>query len=128
MDGRRCVALRPGLADPAPHIADTPKTRAAFAKYLAEVGEFDRQVGDVLKTLDELKLADNTLVIVAGEQGPQFPRGKWTCYDWGLRSAFIARWGGRIKPGSTAAMIQYEDVLPTLVELAGGTPPAGWTG
>jgi len=108
-----------------PHIADTPKTRAAYAKYLAEVEVFDREVGDVLKTIDELKLADSTVVIVAGEQGPQFPRGKWTCYDWGLRSAFIARWPGHIKPGATtAAMIQYEDVLPTLVELAGGTPPA----
>ncbi|NQT38835.1 MAG: sulfatase atsG, partial [Planctomycetes bacterium] len=45
------------------------------------------------------------------------------CYDTGLQSAFIARWPGKIAPGTVSdALIEYVDVLPTYVELAGGDP------
>ena len=68
-------------------------------------------------------LADNTLVIVVSEQGSSMPSAKWTCYDSGLQSAFIARWPGKIASGSLShALIEYLDVLPTYVELAGGEP------
>lgn len=51
------------------------------------------------------------------------PFAKWTCYDNGLQSAFIARWPGKIKPGSVnPAMIEYVDILPTFIEVAGGEP------
>lgn len=51
------------------------------------------------------------------------PFAKWTCYDTGLQSACIARWPGKIKPGSvSAALIEYIDVLPTFVAAAGATP------
>ncbi len=59
------------------------------------------------------------------EQGSSFPFAKWTCYDAGLQSAFIARWPGKIKAGAVSdAMIEYTDILPTYVEAAGGTPAA----
>ena len=112
-----------------PHWADTPETRLAFSKYCAEVAALDRQVGDVVALVDALKLDANTLVIFSGEQGPQFPRGKWTNYDYGLASAFLARWTGRVRAGAaTDAIIQYEDLVPTLVELAGGAQPEGLDG
>lgn len=112
-----------------PHWIDTPETRRAFAKYCAEVEVLDRQVGDVVKTVDELGPASDTLVLFCGEQGPQFPGGKWTLYDHGLRTALIARLPGRIRPGTaTEAIVQYEDVTPTLVDLAGGQPPEGLDG
>jgi arylsulfatase A-like enzyme len=107
----------------APHWADTRETREAFSKYCAEVEALDRQVGDVLQAIDDAGAAAGTLVAFSGEQGPQFPGGKWTCYDHGLRSAFLVRWTGRVAPGSTSdALLQYEDVTPTLIELAGGAP------
>jgi len=64
------------------------------------------------------------------EQGSSFPfGGKWTCYDAGLKTAFILRWPARVRASSsTQAMTQYVDVTPTLVEAAGGDPKAIDTG
>ncbi len=104
-----------------PYFVDTPETRRSMVNYLAEITYYDGQVGECLGLLQMHGLADNTLVIVVSEQGSSFPFGKWTCYDTGLQSAFIARWPGKIEPGTVSdAMIEYVDVLPTYVELAGG--------
>jgi len=106
-----------------PYFVDTPETREDMTRYLAEITYYDGQVGQALSMLDKLGAADNTLVVVVSEQGSSFPFGKWTCYDTGLQSAFIARWPGRIKAGTVShAMIEYCDVLPTFVDAAGGTP------
>ena len=108
-----------------PYFVDTAVTRENMTRYLAEITYYDGQVGESLALLDKHKAADNTLVIVVSEQGSSFPFGKWTCYDTGLQSAFIARWPGRIKPGTVSnALIEYVDVAPTYIEAAGGTPPA----
>ena len=111
------------------HLVDTPETRSALARYYAEVTDFDREVGECMRLVRRSGQEDNTLFIYTSEQGAQFPHCKWTCYDLGLRTAFIARWPGRIKPGSvTDAMVQYVDVTPTLVDAAGGRPINGLDG
>jgi len=103
-----------------PNWVDTPETRANFSKYCAEIAALDKQVGDILEAAP-----DNTLVFFGGEQGSQFPGEKWTLFAPGVTSAMIVRWPGRIQAGSVAdAIVQYEDVLPTMIEAAGGTPPA----
>ena len=108
-----------------PYFVDTKETRDNLSKYLAEITYYDWQIGQTLALLDKYNLADNTLVIVVSEQGSSFPFGKWTCYDTGLQSAFIARWPGKIKPGTVSdALIEYTDVLPTYIEAAGRTPPS----
>ncbi len=102
-----------------PIFVDTPDTRAGFSKYLAEITFFDSQVGDFVGMLDKSPHRDNTLVIVVSEQGTSFPFAKWTCYDVGLASACIARWPGKVKPGSVSdALIEYVDVVPTFLEAA----------
>lgn len=112
-----------------PYFVDTTETRENMTRYLAEITYYDWQVGQILGLLDKHGFADNTLVIVVSEQGSGFPFGKWTCYDTGLQSAFIARWPGRIEPATVSdAMIEYLDVLPTYIEAAGGTPPAALDG
>ncbi len=104
-----------------PYFVDTPETREAMTRYLAEVTYFDGQVGKLLKLLDKNGLADNTLVMVVSEQGSSFPFGKWTCYDTGLQSACVVRWPGKVEAGSVSdAMIEYVDILPTFIEAAGG--------
>ena len=119
----------PSRYDPAelklpPYFVDTEETRENMCRYLAEITYYDGQVAESLALLEKHKVADETLVIVVSEQGSSFPFGKWTCYDTGLQSAFIARWPGRIKPGTVSdALIEYVDVLPTYIEAAGGTVP-----
>jgi len=106
-----------------PNIADTPKTREDFGRYLAEITYMDGQVGQILALLQESGLAEDTLVLFSSEQGSQFPGNKWTNWDTGLHTALIARWPGKITAGKrTDAIVQYADVVPTLLELAGGAP------
>ncbi len=107
------------------NIADNKRTRSDFAHYLAEITYMDAQVGVILEALEQSGQADRTLVLFTSEQGSQFPGNKWTCFDTGLHTALIARWPGRIESGRrTDAFVQYADIAPTLVDLAGGDPNA----
>lgn len=106
-----------------PYLADTPRTRRDFAAYLAEITYMDSQVGELLSLLDETATAGDTLVLFTSEQGAQFPGNKWTNWDSGLHTSIVARWPGMIEPGTrTKALVQYSDVVPTLIEVAGGNP------
>lgn len=112
-----------------PHWVDTRETRVQFTKYLAEVRELDNEVGDVMKMLRSTGQDKNTMVIFLGEQGPQFPGAKWTCWDHGQKSAMIAWYPGKVKAHSeTEAIVQYEDITPTLIDFAGGKPIPGLDG
>jgi uncharacterized sulfatase len=113
-----------------PHLVDCPETRKALTKYYAEITYLDGQIGRCLDIVDRSGQRDNTIVIFTSEQGASFPSGgKWTCYDTGLKTAFTVRWPGQIKAGTrTDAMAQYVDVVPTLIEAAGGRPEAIETG
>jgi len=111
-----------------PNIADTPKTRGDFSHYLAEITYMDGQVGEILAQLKEAGHAEDTLVIFTSEQGSQFPGNKWTNWDTGLHTALIARWPGKVAAGKrTDAVVQYADVVPTLIDLAGGASPESLT-
>ena len=122
---------------------DQPWSDTAKA-YAAQVTRLDTDLGRMLDLLKELKLDENTLVIVAGDNGSSWPptselgklfdqtstglRGfKRGLYEGGLRQAAIARW-----PGKTPAGVvrdepwAFWDFLPTAAELAGVTVPAEW--
>ena len=113
-----------------PYLADTPLTRQSYSRYLAEITYMDSQVGELLGLLDKEGLARNTLVLFSSEQGAQFPGCKWTNWDSGLHTSMVARWPGTVPAGRrTPALVQYADVLPTFMELAGGKPdPAVFDG
>lgn len=104
-----------------PYFVDTPEQREAFSRYLAEITYFDDQVGQILAMLEKHQHADNTVVMVTSEQGNGFPFAKWTLYDAGLQTAMIVRWPGQVKENTESdALIEYVDVLPTMVDAAGG--------
>lgn len=102
-------------------LGDTPEVREAYSRYLAEVTYFDRQVGKVLKTLEVNGIAENTIVILSTEQGWQFSGGKWTNWDIGVHTGLIVRWP-KIIPANTKtdALVQFADITPTLIDIAGG--------
>jgi uncharacterized sulfatase len=112
-----------------PHMVDTPKTREVMSRHAAEVELFDEQVGAALRLLKEMDLDKNTVVIVLSEQGMALPQGKFSIYDFGNRALCVMRWPGHIAAGSiTPAVSMYCDIVPTLVDLAGGKPPHGIDG
>ena len=117
------------LYDPAritvpPYLHDNAVTRRNLAAYFAEISALDRQVGDCLAALDASGQRENTVVVFLSEQGSSFPYGgKWSLYDTGIRGAAFVRWPGRIRAGSASdALLQYVDVVPTLLEIAGVDP------
>lgn len=112
-----------------PYLPDTVEMRAGYSRYLAEITYYDDQVGQLLELLEKHQLASNTLVVVVSEQGNSMPFAKWTCYDNGLQSAMIVRWPGRVQAGSvSSAMVEYVDVTPTFVDVAGGKPAKEFDG
>ncbi|WP_149498397.1 sulfatase family protein [Roseiconus lacunae] len=103
-----------------PTFVDTPRTRVQRSRYLQEVADLDRLLGN-LRSLTAKHLDDDPIFLFSSDHGAQFPLGKWTLYDEGTRVPLIVSWPGKIKPNSTTdAMVSWVDLLPTLIDLAGG--------
>ena len=121
------------LYDPAevslpPYFIDSPATRRHWARYLSDIEGLDHELGAVLALARE-RLGRDILVAFSSDHGGQWPFGKWNLYDAGIRVPLIVAWPGRIAPGArTPAMVSWVDLLPTLIELAGGSPPGGIDG
>lgn len=106
---------------------DTPEYRADRARYYTDVTQADSDFGEVLDLVSR-ELGQDTIVIFTSDHGVQMPFGKWNLYDEGIRVPLLISWPGRVSPGRTAAMVNWTDLLPTLVEALGGTLPAGLDG
>lgn len=110
------------------HHVETPQTRAARARYYQAVKTMDRELGQVYDAAYE-KFGRNTLFLHTSDHGAQWPFAKWNLYDEGIRTPMIAVWPDQIEPGSrTDAMVSWVDILPTLVETAGGSAGYGLDG
>ncbi len=110
------------------------------AAYAAMISFMDKQVGRIVAQLDELGLSDNTVIIFSSDNGPTHLnpqvdvkffnsagglRGlKGSVYEGGIRVPMIAHWPGKIKPGTASDHISaFQDVMPTLADLAGAKTP-----
>ena len=112
-----------------PYYVDNAETRENFCLYLAEINYLDGQVKQALELLEKNGVRENTVFIFASEQGNAFPFAKWTCYNAGLGSALIVSWPGMVEPGSVSdALVEYSDITPTMIDLAGGDPVKGLDG
>ena len=81
----------------------------------------DDGIGTVLKKLDQLGLSDDTLILFMSDNANI---AKFTCYDGGARTPFIARWPGHIKPGGKSdALVGNIDLVPTILEVCSVRPP-----
>src|SRR5205823_8018623 len=110
--------------------------------YAAMIASVDESVGRIMKLLDELKLADNTVLIFSSDNGgvggyvregvkqagditdnAPLRSGKGSLYEGGTHDPFIVRWPGKVKAGSTCDVPAiHVDVYPTLLELASSKP------
>jgi N-sulfoglucosamine sulfohydrolase len=105
------------------HYTETKSMREDYARYLAEIEVMDDQVGRTLKMLEETGASPGTIVIFTSEQGSQFPGNKYTNWNTGIHTGFVVRWPGKTEAGvRTDALIQYADVLPTLMDIMGADP------
>jgi len=114
----------PALVKLPPYYPDTVPVRDCVATYHDNITAMDYIAGDILKMLDEQKLADNTVVVFYGDHGWGLSRGKRWPYDSGLRVPLLIRWPGKVKPGSVREdLVCFLDLAPTLISLAGGEVP-----
>ncbi len=82
-----------------------------------------------LRELTDKHMADDKLFVFSSDHGAQFPFGKWTLYDEGIRVPLIVSRSSMIQPGSRSdAMVSWIDILPTLIDIAGGQTPDGRDG
>lgn len=119
----------PAEVVPLPYLPDRPGIRRDLAGLQGMIRRVDQCVGQLLDTLDETGLAEHTLVLFTTDHGIAMPRAKGTCYDPGVKVALLMRLPGRFPAGTVKhELLPNLDLLPTLVELAGGRPPEGLEG
>jgi uncharacterized sulfatase len=106
-----------------PHYIDTPAARQAVAKHAAEVEVLDQQVRETRELMKKMDLEKDTILIFLSEQGIAMPRGKWSPYEHGSRAICLAQWKGKILSRKTDALAMYCDIVPTLIDFAGGKNP-----
>lgn len=105
-------------------IQEQIKSLSKFEQYKhAGMAELDHHAGIILKTLRELNLEENTMVIFMSDHNVE--PGKASCYEKGLHIPMLIRWPSRIEAGSeNDALTQNVDILPTVLEAAGIELPA----
>ena len=113
------------------HVKEELRGISGQDEYSDGMVEHDMHIGEFLKVLDELGIADNTLVFYSTDNGPHYNtwpdaastpfRGeKNTNWEGGWRVPAMVRWPGKIKPGSvTNEIVHHMDWLPTFVAAAG---------
>jgi len=131
----------------ASHLVHTPILRtpdtapgvtAQEALYNDNLAYLDKQVGALVAELDRLGLREKTLIVFSGDNGTAFASGtiggrqihghKGTMLEGGARVPLIANWKGTAPAGKVLTdLVDFSDLLPTFVELAGAKRPAGVT-
>ena len=104
------------------HPYMTPGQVGQLPGYYDNIAIEEKELERVLAMLKSQGLEKDTVFIYSSDHG-NGTRAKYTTYDTGLNVPFIVRWPGKIKPGRTDALVSYVDILPTFVDMAGGTPP-----
>jgi arylsulfatase A-like enzyme len=131
-----------------PYSGDYLPHRTPHAAYAAMITRMDKNIGELLKLVDEFGLRESTIVIFTSDNGPLWDRfggtdsaffnsngglrgEKGGYYEAGFREPCIVRWTGKIAPGSESERVTgFEDWMPTLLELIGAkdATPAGIDG
>ncbi len=134
------VAMRKALGDLA-RYSDIPdegplsddKAREIIRAYDAAVSYIDAQIGRVVDELDALGLAENTIVVLWGDHGFHLgEHGLWcklTNFEVAARAPLLFRLPGPRRPARRVdALVEFVDIYPTLVDLAGLPPAPGLEG
>lgn len=129
-DGLPAHPLSADDVKPMPWVGvDTPRLREQVANYYNCLERLDGAIAKLLEALETTGQANNTLVFYIGDHGAQFPRGKGTVYEGGLRVPLIVRWPGVAQAGLVRnELVSTIDLFPTALRAAGIDPPPGLPG
>lgn len=111
---------------------DSPRLREITADYYNCMERLDDGVGLLLNELESSGKADNTLIVYIGDHGAQFPRGKVSVYEGGLRIPFIIKWPGSETEFDSGIvrdqLVSTVDILPSFLAAAGQEIPENLPG
>ncbi len=112
-----------------------PDSEDDFEGYHAVMSALDAAIGRIIEQVDKSGISDNTILMMMSDNGAAanpdwvpnekgsnapFRGGRTNVYEGGVRTAFIVRWPGKIKPGTVChEMVANIDVLPTVLRAAG---------
>jgi arylsulfatase A len=131
------------VADYAGKFKETDPKKPVNANYAAMITRLDKEVGRLLRTLDELKLADNTLIIFTSDHGATFESGnlgasafhdsnrpfrgqKRTLWEGGIRVPGLVRWPAQLGRKTHTDPVHMIDVFPTVLAAAGVKVDPKW--
>src|SRR4030095_7360394 len=115
------------------HLAEKNRGKSGQDDYSDRMVTHDEQIGQILDKLDQLGIADNTIVMYSTDNGPEndtWPDGantpfrgeKYTNWEGAWRVPCFIRWPGKIQAGSVLnGVVSHQDMLPTLLAAAGDT-------
>lgn len=115
-----------------PFYNDSPEMRKQFARVYNSIKLTDNKIGDLLQKLDDDNLRDSTIIFFYADHGEGEPRGKTNGINFGYRVPFVIWFPEMYKnlsPWGTAGvvtdeLIDFEDLAPTIISLAGGEIPS----
>lgn len=107
-----------------PYLVDTKVTREDLASYYHEVSRYDHFIGLVTAELKKQGVLENTMIVVAADNGRPFPRCKARLYDSGIKTPWVIHYPGMIKtPSVSTSLVSVIDLSATCLELAGVEKP-----
>jgi N-sulfoglucosamine sulfohydrolase len=119
-EGIQEVIFDPDDVDVPWYLPDTPATRAELAQYYQSVSRMDQGIGKLFSILKEEGLWDNTVIMYLSDNGIAFHGAKTNVYDPAIRLPFLVKMPRGINSGRvTDAMVNWADLTPTILDLAG---------
>jgi arylsulfatase A-like enzyme len=112
-----------------PYYPDTPTVREDIARHYDNIAHMDGEVGEILRALENEGLSESTIVIWTTDHGDGLPRAKRELYDSGIKVPMVIHWPEAYRPAGVAPgqvdqrLISFVDLAPTILTLAGVTPP-----
>jgi arylsulfatase A-like enzyme/dienelactone hydrolase len=126
------------------YLANAEDLRSQMRVFCASLTDLDTQIGRLLDALDELGIADDTIILLSSDNGPEDYRirnaanagvgstgplrgRKRSMYEGGIRTFGLVRWPGKVPAGKVdeTSVVGAVDFLPTIARLAGATLPEG---
>ncbi len=117
------IRINPAEVSLPAHLPDTAVSRKDWSEYLAAIEITDYRVGQVLQALNDSQALNQTLVVLMGDHGPAYHRGKFSTYGLGLRAPIIFSGGGIHAGQIQNALFSNVDMLPTLLDFLGLDSP-----
>ncbi|MEM6332176.1 MAG: sulfatase [Planctomycetota bacterium] len=109
------------------YLPDTPVVRADIARHYENVAAIDSVIGRILEALHQSGQAERTVVVFLCDHGRGLPREKRWCYAPGVHMPLLIA-GPGVDPGIDHQLVSWVDIAPTLLSLAGVTPPPTYDG